>query len=773
VSEFNPLPQPATAPASLGQRFDYLRGFVQRQYLAIVLGLAIVLPIGAFNALSSPKTYTASSTMTIETRKGPLDEPGRAAPLDMAWFETNLQNLRSVNVLGYVVKQLNLANDPEFLRSDKGPLDRLLSRIGWGATTAKSDAERTNLAVALVASGIRAQRIGQSYMIRIDFAGRDPELAARIANEMVNAYIADQMNAKYQASRSAGDWLQERLQNLRDQAAAAERAVVQFKAKNNIVSAGGTLMSEQQVGDTSAALGKARAQVANLQARLERMDAVRQSYQQDSKDQPGLPVGENFSEAMNNRIVGSLREKYLDLTNREASWAARYGPDHVSVQNIRNQIKDMRRSIADELGRIEETAKGELEIAQKGQRDLEATLASALSKTQDANQAQVTLFSLEAAAKSYRSLYDSFLKQHTEAVQRQTYPISDARLISSASVSQTGPQTLKIWLTTLFAGGMLGVGLGALRELLDSSFRTREQVRSVLNTECLALIPRVGQNPNAPRLSYRGVLQMARGPKALPAPSASSGALKNDLRGRSRMLWNAVDAPNSAYADAIRSIKLALDSGPEAGCQVIGLTSYMPAEGKSTIAAGVASQLAATGRRVMLIDCDVRNPSLSRALFPEAKLGLLDVAVGEANLAQVMWRDTATNLTFLPMVPKASLRNPTEALASRNVKLLIESLKNYCDFIIVDMAPLISTVDVLAVSRFVESYMFVIEWGTTKMEAVRHALGNAPAVQMKMRGAVLNKVDFAGLASYEPYGEYHHYGQSSSPPKRSSSARAH
>jgi succinoglycan biosynthesis transport protein ExoP len=92
-------------------------------------------------------------------------------------------------------------------------------------------------------------------------------------------------------------------------------------------------------------------------------------------------------------------------------------------------------------------------------------------------------------------------------------------------------------------------------------------------------------------------------------------------------------------------------------------------------------------------------------------------------------------------------------------------LKNYCDFIIVDMAPLISTVDVLAVSRFVESYVMVIEWGATKMEAVRHAIGNAPSVQMNMRGAVLNKVDFAGLASYEPHGEYHqyYYGRSGSP----------
>lgn len=766
MSVFNTSPQAGIAPANLGQRFDYVRGFVQRQYLAILLGLVIALPIGAFIAISSPKTYTASSTMTVESRKGPLDGPGSAVPLDMAWFETHLQNLRSVNVLGYLVKQLNLANDPEFLRSEKGPVERLLSRIGLGAAVPQSEAERVRLAVALVAKGIRAQRVGLSYMIRIDYTGRDPELAVKIANEMVNAYIFDQMNAKYQASRSAGDWLQERLQNLRDQAAAAERAVVQFKAKNNIVSAGGTLMSEQQLGDTSAALGKARAQVANLQARLERMDAVRQSYQQEySRDQPGLAVGENFSEAMSSGIINSLRTRYLDLINREADFSARYGPGHVSVQNLRNQLRDLRRSIADELGRIEETAKGELEIAQKGQRELEASLTSALSKTQDANQAQVTLFSLEAAAKSYRSLYDNFLQQHTEAVQRQTYPISDARLISSASVTQTGPQTLKTWLTTIFAGGMLGVGFGALRELLDRGFRTREQVRSVLNTECLALIPRVDQQPGAPRLSYRSVIQMARGPKALLGPTTSTSSKKSAHRGRSQMLWNAVNAPNSAYADAIRTLKLALDSGPDAGCHVIGLTSHLPSEGKSTIAAGVASQMAATGRRVLLIDSDVRNPSLSRALFPDAKFGLLDVVVGEANLTQVMQRDPATGLTFLPMVPKPDIRNPTEALASRNVKLLIDSLRNYCDFIIVDMAPLISSVDVLAVSRFVDSYMLVIEWGTTKMEAVRHALANAPAVQMNMRGAVLNKVDFASLASYEPHGGYHdyYYGRSGSP----------
>ena len=765
MSDFSPSPQSQAAPANLGQRLDYVRGFLHRRYLAIILGLMIALPIGALYAFTSPKTYTASATMMIETRKGPLDRVA-TTPLDVAWFETHLQNLKSVNVLGYVVKQLNLADDPEFLRST--PLDRLLSRIGWSDPEPKSDAERIHRAVELVAYGLRAQRIGQSYTIKIDFADRNPELAAKIANEMVNAYIFDQMNAKYQTSRRAGDWLQERLQNLRDQAAAAERAVVQFKAKNNIVSVGGALINEKQLSEISGDLGKARVHAADLQARLERMNAVRQAYQREySRDQPGLAVDENFSESMSNSIITPLRAKYLDLVNREADWATRYGAGHVAVVNLRNQIRDIRRSIYDELGRIEDATKGELEIAKKRQNELETTLTNAVSKTQDANQAQVTLFSLDAAAKSYRALYDSFLRQHTESVQEQTYPISDARLISSASVMQTGPQKLKIWFATIFAGGMLGVGFGALRELLDRGFRTSEQVKSVLNTECLALIPRLSNGSDVSRLSYARATRLAFGPRSLAA-RAGRAILEDGPHGRAglHILWNAVDAPDSAYADAIRSIKLALDSGPDTGCHVIGLTSYLPTEGKTTIAAGVASQMAESGRRVMLIDCDVRNPSLTRAMTPDAKAGLLDVVVGEVDFARAVRRDPDTNLAFLPMVPNKTLRNPTELLASRDTKLLIDSLKSSYDYIIIDMAPLISTVDVLAVSRLVESYMLVIEWGATKMEAVRQALDNAPAVQTKMLGAVLNKVDFVRLGRYAPHGAYHHYyyGRSGSPP---------
>src|SRR5262249_59736006 len=135
-------------------------------------------------------------------------------------------------------------------------------------------------------------------------------------------------------------------------------------------------------------------------------------------------------EGMSNSIISKLRDRYLGLVNREADWSTRYGKNHTAVVNLRNQIRDMRRSIFDELGRIEEQLKSEYEIATKRQDELEKGLTKLVSQSNETNQAQITLFSLEAAAQSYRKIYDSFLQRHTESVQQQTFPVSDARAIS-------------------------------------------------------------------------------------------------------------------------------------------------------------------------------------------------------------------------------------------------------------------------------------------------------------------------------------------------------
>jgi succinoglycan biosynthesis transport protein ExoP len=587
-------------------------------------------------------------------------------------------------------------------------------------------------------------------MMQIDFRSPNPAQAIKVANAMIDGYIFEQLNAKYQANRRAGDWLQERLQSLREQTSAAERAVVEFKAKNNIVTAGGALMSDKRLSDLSSQLGSARAHTSDIQARLDRIQAVRQAYQQD---QPAASAAdETVAEAMSSGIINSLRTRYLDLVNREAEFSLRYGKNHTAVVNLRNQIRDIRRSIQDELGRIEQNTKSEYEIGKKRQDELEQALAGLVSQSTETNQAQIALFSLEAQAQSYRKIYDSFLQQHTESVQQQSFPISDARPLSAASVMKTGPQALQAWMMTILAGGMLGFAFGALREIMDRGFRTREQVRSALDTECLALVPMLIDKTRKNNKSAR---------KVLPAPNMADRP--RSINSDPRILRTIIEAPLSSYAEAVRSLKLTVDlncSSKGKYSKVIGLTSCLPSEGKSTLAAAMAALMADGGSRVLLVDCDLRNPSLSRTLTPNARAGFLDVVAGKVPLADAVWTDPTTNMSFLPMVPNRRLPNPTEMLCSPAAKSLFDALEIRYDYVVVDLAPLVAAIDARAAARLIDSYVLVIEWGSTRIDAVQYALRNAPGVQENIVGAVLNKVDMASMSRYDSYGaDYYNYGQ--------------
>jgi polysaccharide biosynthesis transport protein len=743
-------------PFTHGQRIDFVMSFLRRRYLAVLIGLLLALPVGALYLLLTPPTYTASSIMMIETRQSPLLG---GAPNDMAWIESQIGILKSLNVVAYVVKQLRLAEDPEFTRPDPGLLDKLLAGFGWRTPEPKSDAERVGAAIGALSRGLEVRRIGQSYMMKIDFRSQNPELATKIANAMIDAYIFEQLNAKYQANRRAGDWLQERLQALREQAAAAERAAIEFREKNHIVQTAGGLMNEKELSEMSNRLAAAHSHTADLQARLERVAAVRQAYQQD---QPAAAADETVSEAMSNGIITQLRTKYLELVNREADWSVRYGKNHTAVVNLRNQIREIRKSIREELGRIEEVFKSEYEIAKKSEDTVQKGQAGLLSQSADTNHAQVTLFSLEAAAKSYRKIYDDFLKLHTEAVQQQSFPISDARSVSSASAIQTGPKTALTWVITVLAGSMLGVGFGALREILDRGFRTKEQVKTILETECLALVPLLKDGSSRRFFGHQQVI--ARQPRAnLPISIVRRADLKS-IRSPSKMLRIIQDSPSSPYAEAIRSIKLNLDMvGAKANSttKVIGLTSCLASEGKSTLAAAMAGQIAQTGgARVILVDCDLRNPSLSRALAPDAEVGFLDVVAGNADLSDAVWNDPATGMAFLPTVPNRRLPNPTEMLASDAARSLFVALQIKYDYVVVDLAPMIADVDLRVASRLVASCILVIEWGSTKVEAVQYALRHAPDMRENIVGVVLNKVDLDALGRFDRYSaNYYHQSE--------------
>jgi succinoglycan biosynthesis transport protein ExoP len=710
---------------SIGGQVGFVFAFLRRRYLSILIFLLPAIAIGALYLFAEQPTFTASATMMMETRRGASFQQSILgdAPPDFAWLESQIEIVKSASVASYVVKQQRLAEDSQFVHSNDNLFDRILRRLGIGVPEPNSDAERLTQALMAFNRQLNVRRLGPSYLLTVSFRSHNSEQAVKIANAMVDAYIFDQLNAKYQANRRAGDWLQERLQNLREQAASAERAVIEFKAKNNIVSAGGALLTDKDLSDMNGQLTAARAHTVDVQVRLKRIDDILKANTTTSP----AALDETVSEALTNPIITKLQSQYLDLVNREADWSTRYGQNHAAVVSLRNQIRETRKSMLDELRRIAETYRSEYDIAIQRQMELEKRLASMVSQSRDTNQAQIGLFSLEATAQSYRRLYDNFLQRSTETAQQQTFPITEARLVSPAFVTQTEPRPAMVWLMAVLAGMVAGVGFGVLREFMDGAFRTRGQVKSVLGTECLAMVPLL------PRKHWKAI--------ARPVTNVL-GVIGND--------------PLSSYVEAIRSIKLTVDLNNEAN-RVIGLTSCFPSEGKSTLAAATAALMAQSGARVLLVDCDLRNPSLSRALAPDARVGFLEVAVGGASLADAIRFNADTNLAFLPTILNASLPNPTEILASDAAKSLFAALTTKYDYVIVDLSPIAPAIDVRASSRVIGAYILVIEWGDTKVDDVQYALRHAGEVRENIIGAVLNKVDLNNLARYDSRGAKYSY----------------
>jgi capsular exopolysaccharide synthesis family protein len=299
-------------------------------------------------------------------------------------------------------------------------------------------------------------------------------------------------------------------------------------------------------------------------------------------------------------------------------------------------------------------------------------------------------------------------------------------------------------------GGIgLGAGFGLLRDFMDRVFRTGAQLQAALQMPCLALVPLLKRSQKKGTLPRKVVpVDKSFGPRTIARDSS--------------VFWRVVDSPLSPFAESIRSIKMAITLNlTGTSNKVIGITSSLPNEGKTTIAAALAQLTAHAGARVIMVDCDLRNPSLSRALAPKATIGLVDVLSGVTSLPEALWRDPITNLVLLPAVKKTPLFHTSDLLAADSTKTLFDRLRANFDYVIVDLPPLAPVVDVRATTHVVDCMILVVEWGRTKIDVVQHALNNAPNVHEGLIGAVLNKTDMDHITRYDRGDLYHnaHYAR--------------
>ncbi len=753
VPLFDNSPGDENSGGGVGQIVEYVVGLLRRQYAVIIFSTILTTAIAGIYLKTATPTYTGQVKILLINQKAAFVQQQSLvteAPIDSVQIETQLQVLKSKAVATSVIQKLKLYEDPDFKPSPRvhAFFRKLRSWLSMPQLDTSTDpaAAADDLTLAF-AERLTAARVGMSNVIELSYNASTAARAAEIANAVADIYILDQLNARFEANKNATAWLQDRLRELGQQALTAERAVNTFKAENNIVVSDGKLIDDQQIAELNSRLVAARALTSDNLARLNRFDDVIHAIAPDGTSLAGIDTP--GSEVLASPIINVLRQQYLEFSRREADWSARFGKSHLAVINLRNRMRDVRTSIVDEVRRLAETNRSDYEVAKQKQKQIEDQLASAVSRSRGTNSAELTMRELEISAKSYRGLYDSFLQRYMGSVQQESFPSADARIIASASPppGKSKPKSALILAVGFAAGIGLGIGVGLLRDAMDRVFRTSTQLESALRLSCLSLVPLLKD--------------------ITPPASANLSTIDNDTRmisRRSTAYWAATAMPLSRFAESIRAIKLAIDLNQSLAInKIVGITSALPNEGKSTIAASLAQLIAHAGKRVIVVDCDLRNPSLSLNLAPYATVGLIEIVTGTKQLDEVTWYDKSTGLTLLPVSRKGPLFHTSELLSAEPTKALFDRLRASYDYVIVDLPPLAPIVDVRAATPLMDCFVLVVEWGRTKIDVVQHALHTAPNVNEAVLGAVLNKTDMSIMKRYDSYhGDYYsteHYGR--------------
>ncbi len=721
---------------------------VRRQLPIVSVIILCSLALAILYLVNTPPRFTASGAMVIDTRKVQvLDKESVLgdAQIDAATVQTQVAMLQSDNIALAVIRKLHLIDDPEFVPPPSQKSKGLFSFLFPQApATIPTNEEREQTALQNFHGGLSIAREGLTYVIDISYTSLNPQKSALIANTVVEAFVDDQLDAKYQAAKRAGVWLLDRINELRAQTSAAQQAVVDFKKQNNLVETGPTpggpgvaggekrLINDQQLSEVDSQLILASAATAEAKARLDRITAVM------SQEIPDASV----TDALTSEVIVKLRQQYLELAQREAIFSQRYGANHLATVNLRTQMEEIQHSIADQMRKIAESYKSDYEIARTREQSLKDSLANAVTQQQSSGQAQVQLRELTSNAETAQALYDHFLQRYMETVQQQdAIPISETRMISPAFPPsiKSSPKTTLTLLLALAGGGLASFAIAYLREASDGVFRTSDQIENTLHVNCLAMAP---------------VLKTG-------SPKEGDGAAGGQGGGRESrplgFLRNVVDAPFSRYAEAVRSVKIAADlNGALKSHKVIGLTSTLPNEGKSTLAANLGHLIADAGGRVLLLDGDLRSPSLSRWLAPDAP-GLIDVVIGNVSIDASIITVPGSRLDFLPAGATSKLPHTNEILASAAMKGLIDSLRAKYDYIIVDLSPVAPIVDVRTTGHVIDTYVYVIEWGKTRIDVVERGLAEAQGVYDRLLGVVLTKVDMVAQSRYERYHGNHYY----------------
>ncbi len=712
-------------PREQATSMDALKGFttlMRRQWRLIVAACLVGIALSVLALMILPKKYTATASVFVDFLH-PAGLASQMAPptvglVDPAAVESQIDILQSERVAVGAINRLDLFKTPEVLLH---PLP-IISGVYWLAHKAglmgpPSDYEIRRAMIAAVMASTTVQRAGKSqggqetFVIEISFDASDAELAAKMANALAETYLTDQLEARFDMAKLANNWFTDRLQSMRKSVSDAEQAAQKYKADNDITMVSGnrsmSLVDEQNLGQIEESLTSARAALADDHSRLDALNQILAS---------GNPLAA-VPDALASPTIQHLRSQYADLTQREADLRQRgTPPEHYVMGQIHAAVAEAQRLIMDEFTRIRNSTQNEVSTTESRIAQLEQQSTVSADSLKQTKGKELHAAELDREASAVRTLYEAFMNQFQVTTQAQSYPVSEARMVTVAQppVKQSRRAGLIAGL-----GGALGVLIGGCIAWLRENaghVKTGQELEDAIGAPFLGTLPEL----NTQLVS------------------------KNQRRiGRVRpLLTYAVDNPMSVYAETIRNCKASLSHlKDEPTNAVLGIASAVQGEGKSTFAANLAYHLASAGYRTLLVDADTRNPDLSSVFDKANARGLIQVLSHGTNIDDVVSVDPELNLlVFLPSGAQEMMADADELLMSPAFAQFVASARKEFRYVIFDLPPLAPVVDAGIVSRQLDGLFYVARWNKTTGDVIRRALQKSPVAKERLIGGVINCV---------------------------------
>nr|WP_254431930.1 polysaccharide biosynthesis tyrosine autokinase [Azonexus fungiphilus] len=696
---------------------EYWRSIIKRKKQ--ILGFAVVLALLAMVVvLVMTPIYRSTATLLIEANKSKvlsIEDVYSGISQNREHFQTQVEILKSREVAIKAILKLKLWEHEEFDPRAKG--DSWLASLGVGGDEPKEWTEKL-LAEAIYpgyAARLTIEPVRLSQLAKVSFDSQDPVLAARVANMAAEMYIEKDLEARFNLTRQASTWLQEQLTDLRAKLNQSERALQEFREQEGIVDLKSVTQSGagQQIEEVMRRL---------VEARMKRAEAEG-AYQQiklapKNSDLSTLPA------VLRNPIVADAKRAEGIAERKISEISQRYGKEHPKYLQAESELESARDNLRRQVESVVASVIREFEAARATEATLEGVLNSAKGSVRQLNRKEGELSIYEREVEANRQMYDMFIKRTKETNVAGDLQTAIARVVDPAVVSDrpVKPKKLQIVLIAFVLGGFLGVLAALLRDRLDNTLKSTEDVEVKLKQPILTTLPLLS---------------------------------KEDVE-RTKTARIFLDQPKSIYSEAIRTARTAvLLSGIDLPRRTLLVTSSVPGEGKTTFSINLAIAHAHT-KKTLLIDADMRRPSISKGLeIPPGAKGLSNFVAGTATLQECLVSVEGSSLMLMPSgtVPP----NPLELLLSQRFKDTLEHLGKHFEVIIIDSPPVELVSDALVISALTNGTIYVTRAESTPYQMARKGIQRIRRADGQILGVVLNQFDVAKAEKY--YGDYSGYGK--------------